>query len=66
MSIFSVPDMSCGHCKSAIQKAISAADASATIGFDMDARKIDVTSALASADLSALLEREGYPNTLVA
>ena len=66
MSIFSVPDMSCGHCKSAIQKAISAADASATIGFDMDARKIDVTSALANADLSALLEREGYPNTLLA
>ncbi|MVO17611.1 cation transporter [Parasedimentitalea huanghaiensis] len=46
MSTFAVPDSSCGHCKSAIQKAIASADATATIVFDMEARKIDVSSAL--------------------
>jgi copper chaperone len=66
MSIFAVPDMSCGHCRSAIEKAINAVDAKATIQFDMEARRIEVTSAVANADLSALLEKEGYPNTLVA
>lgn len=63
MTIFNVPDMSCGHCKAAIDKAITAADAAAVITYDMAARKIDVTSSLAAADLATLLEQEGYPAT---
>ena len=64
MTTFNVPDMSCGHCKVAIEKAISAADPNATIGFDMDARKIDVASQLSLDDLTALLEKEGYPSSV--
>ncbi len=66
MTSFNVPDMSCGHCKAAIEKAISAADPGATITFDMDARKIDVSSQLPTADLTALLDKEGYPSTITA
>ena len=64
MTTFNVPDMSCGHCKAAIEKAIGAADASATVSFDMDDRKIEVSSNLSAEDLTALLEKEGYPSTL--
>ena len=63
MSIFNVPEMSCGHCKAAIQKAISAADHSATVAFDMEARTIDVSSSLSLTELSDLLANEGYPST---
>lgn len=66
MPTFSVPDMSCGHCKAAIEKAIGGADSAAKIEFDMEARTIDVTSDLSLADLTALLGKEGYPSTLEA
>ncbi len=66
MTTFSVPDMSCGHCKAAIEKAIGGADSTSKIEFDMDARKIDVASKLPIEELTALLEKEGYPSTVEA
>ncbi len=66
MTTFSVPDMSCGHCKAAIEKAIGGADSTSKIEFDMDARKIDVDSKLPVEELTALLEKEGYPSTVEA
>ncbi len=57
----SVPDMSCGHCKATIEKAIDAADPLAEVTFDMDARKIDVDSDMDLAALQALLKEAGYP-----
>ncbi len=66
MTTFSVPDMSCGHCKAAIEKAIGGADSTSKIEFDMDARKIDVASKLPVEELTALLEKEGYPSTVEA
>ena len=64
MTTFSVPDMSCGHCKIAIEKAIIAADPSAGISFDMATRKIAVNCSLTDEDLADLLLQEGYPSTV--
>lgn len=61
MTVFYVPDMSCGHCRSAIEKAISTKDAGAEIIFDMDARKVQVASRVPASELAALLKDEGYP-----
>lgn len=66
MTIFTVPDMSCGHCKAAIEKAITGADSTAAVSFDMDARKIEVSSSLTVDELAALLSREGYPSSVSA
>ncbi len=66
MQKFNVPDMSCGHCKAAIQKAISAADTTAKLSFDMDARVVEITSALSSSEVSDLLKAEGYENSVAA
>lgn len=66
MTIFNVPDMSCGHCKAAIEKAVAAADASASLSFDMQDRTVAVTSQLSEADLSALLDKAGYANSVQA
>ena len=64
MSKFNVPDMSCGHCMTAIEKAVGAADREAVLSFDLEARTVDVTSRLNETELAAILDKEGYPNTL--
>ncbi len=64
MSTFNVPDMSCGHCKAAIEKAVTSADAQAQLQFDMEARKVSVTSTLDDAALLEILSKEGYPATV--
>lgn len=66
MSKFNVPDMSCGHCKAAIEKAVGAADGDAVLNFDLEARTVEVTSRLGDAELTKILEKEGYPNTIAA
>jgi copper chaperone len=64
MSKFNVPDMSCGHCVAAIEKAVATVDADAVLSFDLEARTVDVSSRLSEPELAALLDKEGYPNTL--
>lgn len=66
MTTFNVPDMSCGHCKAAIEKAVLATDAEAQLQFDLEAHSVSVTSRLSDSDLIALLEKEGYPATVSA
>lgn len=64
MSKFDVPDMSCGHCKAAIEKAVLARDTQAKLEFDLEARLIDITSQLSDTELAAILSSEGYPATI--
>ncbi|SEW35458.1 copper chaperone [Aliiroseovarius sediminilitoris] len=64
MSKFNVPDMSCGHCKAAIEKAIDAVDGDAVLAFDLDARTVDISSRLNDAELAEILNKEGYPSTM--
>ncbi|HRV62362.1 heavy-metal-associated domain-containing protein [Albidovulum sp.] len=57
----SVPDMSCGHCKAAVERAIAEKDATASVTVDLSARQVVVETALAAADVIATLAAEGYP-----
>ncbi|APO87381.1 heavy-metal-associated domain-containing protein [Marivivens sp. JLT3646] len=63
---FNVPDMSCGHCTSTIEKAIKAADANASVSCDIPARTVSVEGALSTERLTALLREAGYENTVAA
>lgn len=63
---FSVPDMSCGHCRAAIEKAVKAADPAAKLEFDMGDRKVRVDSALGVSALSAAIKDAGYDSTSLA
>ena len=59
-----VPDMSCGHCKAAVERALAGAAPGATVAVDLPARTVTVTGpADADAVLAALAE-EGYPATV--
>ncbi len=61
---FHVPDMSCGHCSAAIDKAVKAIDPTARVDADIEAKTVSVVSAQAAPALQAALSEAGYPATL--
>lgn len=57
----SIPDMSCGHCKAAVEKAVAAADPAARVQVDLPARTAEIETAAAPEAVLAALAAEGYP-----
>jgi copper chaperone len=62
-TIYSVPEMSCGHCVAAIEKAVRSLDDAAKISCDLAAKTINVESAASQDAVMARLAAEGYPAT---
>jgi copper chaperone len=60
---FHVPDMSCGHCVAAIEKALKAEDPTATLRTDLKARTAEINTTVSSDALAQLLTAAGYPST---
>jgi len=50
MITFEVKDMSCGHCVSAITKAVRAVDNAATVQIDLPSHRVQIDSTQANAD----------------
>jgi len=63
---FIVPEMSCGHCTSAIEKAIQAVDPGAKVDCDLASHRVTVASALSSVDLGTVIKNAGYDAQAVA
>jgi len=64
MTKLNVPDMSCGHCKAAIEKAVAGVDANANVSVDLDNRTVSITSTINDAALIDALKAEGYEATI--
>ena len=60
MTRFSVPEMSCGHCKASIEKAVASVDADARVEVDLATREVTVNSQADAAVLIAAMMSEGY------
>jgi len=60
MTRFSVPEMSCGHCKATIEEALLDADGGADLSFDMEAREVSVDSVLDTAEIVETMKAAGY------
>lgn len=60
----SVPDMTCGHCKAAVEKAIIDLDSSADVRVDLPSRTVEVETTAAEGAILNALAAEGYPATL--
>lgn len=60
----SIPDMSCGHCKAVVERAILAEDAAARVAVDLDSRTAEVTSRATPEAVLAALDAVGYPARL--
>ncbi|MBZ0130463.1 MAG: heavy-metal-associated domain-containing protein [Rhodobacteraceae bacterium] len=57
---FKVPDMSCGHCTAAIEKAIGSADPAALVACNLTDRTVDIESSLSSDTLVLAIAEAGY------
>jgi len=66
MTTFSVPDMSCGHCKAAVENAIHAIDAKAQITVDLTAKTVGVADGPGVEAVLAALQTAGYPAQQIA
>jgi copper chaperone len=59
----SVPDISCGHCKSSIEGAVGSLDGVSTVEVAIDAKTVDLDFDEAVVDLEAIvgaIEEQGY------
>ena len=66
MTRLDVSNMTCGHCKSAVTKAIASVDPDAVVTVDLPGRTVDVESNASDQDLLAAVKAEGYDATLAA
>jgi len=58
---FSVPSMSCGHCKARVEKALSAAGYTEGLGVDLRAKTVSVETDDAPAVVAGVITAAGYP-----
>jgi copper chaperone len=63
MTTLSIPDMSCGHCKATIEKAIKVLDPAATLDFDMAARTVTLQTRAGPEAIQTALSSVGYAAT---
>ncbi|RME16444.1 MAG: copper chaperone [Alphaproteobacteria bacterium] len=63
MSKYSVPNMTCGHCKAKIEDAVLEADPGAALDFDMEKREVEIDTVLSDAEVRAAIEKAGYEAT---
>lgn len=60
MIAFTVSDMSCAHCVSAIDKAARAAAPSADVRVDLAAKRVTITGNADAAAVAAAIRAAGY------
>ncbi len=66
MTTLKVPEMSCGHCKAAVEKAVASVDAQARVYVDLENRTVEVETSAGNGALIAALKEEGYEATVAA
>lgn len=64
MTKLNVPEMSCGHCKAAVENAVAGVDASASVDVDLENRTVSIQSTITDAALIAALKEGGYLATV--
>jgi copper chaperone len=64
MTKLSVPKMSCGHCKGAVEKAVASVDANASVNVDLSDRTVSVETSATDAALIDALKSVGYDATV--
>jgi copper chaperone len=57
---YSVPDISCGHCKSAIESEVGSLDDVASVTVDIDAKTVTVDGSASDEAIHAAISEAGY------
>lgn len=64
MTTLSIPDMSCGHCKAAVEAALATVPGAGPVTVDLTSRMVDISGNAPLAALLTALETAGYPAQL--
>ena len=64
MTTLSIPDMSCNHCRAAVEAALGTVPESGTVKVDLTTRQVKVTGPAPVAELIQALDQAGYPATV--
>lgn len=65
MTTLSIPDMSCGHCKAAVEAALASVVPDAPVSVDLALRQAKVAPDAPVPALLAALAEAGYPAAVV-
>ena len=57
---FSVPDMSCNHCKMRIEKAMNESGKVKSLVIDLTSKKVSLESDLGESELVSIFDTAGY------
>ena len=60
MHQFSVSDMTCGHCVSAVTKAVKSVDAQAKVEVSLSDKRVAVRSSLSQQEIAEAIREAGY------
>jgi copper chaperone len=58
--VFKVEDMSCGHCKMRIEKALGTWGKASSFTVDLAAKRVEVETEAGAAEAGAIIEDAGY------
>ena len=61
-----VPDMSCGHCASTIEKAVKSVDAAAQVAVNLGSSTVAVETKADETAIRDVIRSAGYDNELAA
>jgi copper chaperone len=65
MTTLSIPDMTCGHCKAAVEAALAALLGARDIAVDLSSRQATVHGEVQVPALLAALDAAGYPAQVI-
>lgn len=65
MTLLSVPDMTCGHCRASVESALAALPDAGKITVDLPARRVEVSGPAAAETIIAALDEIGFPAQVV-
>lgn len=65
MTLLSVPDMSCGHCKASVEDALSRIPGAAPVTVNLPERQVEVGGPAAPEALVKALDEIGFPARIV-
>jgi copper chaperone len=63
---YSVPDMTCGHCAQAIEKAVKSVDPQAEVAVDLTTKEVTVRSEADEARVAETIRGAGYEPRFIA
>jgi copper chaperone len=66
MTLLSVPDISCNHCKASITSALSALAGTAAVNVDLAKREVQVEGSTPASAILAALDQIGFPASVIS